>query len=119
MAEMSDLLERLARRCETHDWTLGAVFSRYCEVERRTREVLAVDLDCSEETLQWMSVCRRPRADHFADDVKAVAERFNVSATKLASIVRRVDAVEALRRPAADPDENQMLLAARDRGEKK
>lgn len=118
MTETADLLERLAQRCEAHDWALGAVFGRYCDVEHQGRESLASHFGCSLETLRWMSVCRRPRNDHFADDVRAVAERFKVSATKLAAIVRRVEAVEALRRPgSADVDDEQMLLAARDRGD--
>jgi hypothetical protein len=118
MKETADLLEQLARRCEAHEWTLGAVFGRYCNVEHQTPESLASHFGCSLETLRWIAVCRRPRGDQFADDVRAVAERFNVSATKLAAIVRRVEAVDALRRPGAgDRDDEQMLLAARDRGD--
>jgi hypothetical protein len=118
MTEIAELLERLARRCEAHEWTLGAVFGRYCNVEHQTPESLASHFGCSLETLRWMAVCRWPRDDQFANDIRLVAERFNVSATKLAGIVRRVEAIEALRRPAvADGDDEQMLLAARDRGD--
>jgi hypothetical protein len=63
-----------------------------------------------------MSLCRRPAADHFADDVSKICERFSVDASKLTHIARRVDVVEALRQPTISrEDEERMLLAARDR----
>ena len=109
-------LDMAARRSTEHPWTLGAAFEEYCQLEGVTRDDVATLLGCSLDSLAWLSLCRRPPADRFANDVSRISERFHVDATRLAQIVRRVDVVGALRQPTISrEDEERMLLAARDR----
>jgi len=110
-------LAHAARRGSQRPWTLGAVLDEYCRNEKLTREQLASFLDCGPESLAWLSLCRRPVPDQFAEDVARIAERFHIDPAKLAQIVRRVDAVAVLRRPRDAEEADPVLLAARDRDE--
>ena len=109
-------LTRAASRSAEHAWTFGTVIATYCELEGTTREGVASGLGCSREVLMWLSLCRRPAGEGFRDQIQQLAERFDVDPAKLAAIVRRVDAVAALRSVSATADQ-PMLLAARDRSE--
>jgi len=74
-------------------------------------------LGCGAEILNWLSLCRNPSSEHFAEDLQTIVARFSVDAVKLSEIIRRVAAVAALRigqTPVADSGES-LLLAARDR----
>src|SRR5687768_4912733 len=105
-------LERAARRSSARSWTLGSVLEDYCRAERRPRERLAAWLDCDANSLAWLALCRRPASDSFAADVERIAERFRINALRLASIIRRVEALDALRRPRLT-SETFLQLAAR------
>jgi hypothetical protein len=98
---------------------LGSVLDEYCRDEGLTREQLASFLGCNGESLAWLSLCRRPAGDQFAQDVIKIAGRFQVNPANLAQIVRRVDALAVLRRPHDIKVDDPMLLAARDRDEEK
>jgi transcriptional regulator with XRE-family HTH domain len=112
-------LEHAARQSAERLWTLGSALDEYCRMEGLTREQLSTGLGCSVDSLAWLSLCRRPAPDHFAEDISKIAERFQIEASKLAEIVRRVDVVAALRRPVSMQEAESVLLAARDRdGEK-
>jgi hypothetical protein len=116
MTPHTDWLDLAARRSAEYRWTLGLVFEEYCSIEGITRTDLAALVGCSLDSLAWMSLCRRPAADRFVDDVSKISDRFNVDASTLAHIVRRVDVVAALQQPTvSQEDEERMLLAARDR----
>lgn len=116
MTPKTEWLDLAARRSIEHRWTFGVVFEEYCRIEGITRAELVALLGCSLDSLNWMSLCRRPAADRFADDVATISRRFHVDASKLVYIVRRVDVVGALRQPTISrEDEERMLLAARDR----
>ncbi|MGA9306242.1 MAG: hypothetical protein WBW31_12645 [Candidatus Sulfotelmatobacter sp.] len=92
----------------------------YCRIERTNREQLASELGCSADVLEWLSLCRRPSSERFASDISRIAERFQVKASKLGEVVRRVDAVAAIRGGSHLPlDGESFLLAARDRDEEK
>ncbi len=108
-------LEQAARRGTERPWTLGAALVEYCRDEGLTREQLSSLLGCSLQSLEWLSLCRRPALEQFADDVSKISERFHIDASRLAQIVRRVDAVVVLRRTIKLQDEDPLLLAARDR----
>lgn len=117
MMPKPEWLDVAAGRSVEHPWTLGVVFETYCRMEDVARSDLASFLGCSLDSLAWMSLCRRPAADHFGDDLAKICERFNVDASKLAHIVRRVDVVAALQQStiSREDEEEPMLLAARDR----
>jgi hypothetical protein len=112
-------LEHAERRGSERPWALGSVLDEYCRNEGLTREQLASFLGCKRESLAWLSLCRRPAGEQFAGDVTKIAGRFEVNPAKLAQIVRRVDALAALRRPRDLKEDDAMLLAARDRDEEK
>ncbi|MFP2924246.1 hypothetical protein ACLESO_03300 [Pyxidicoccus sp. 3LG] len=97
---------------------LGHVFERYKELESHTTGELAIELGCSAETLQWLSICRRPEEASFAEHVRVIANRFALDPSRLSAVLRRVEVLDAL---AAHRDvegaagEDSLLLAARDR----
>lgn len=112
-------LDRAARRGSERPWTLGAVLDECCRNEGLSREQLSSLLGCGLESLAWLSLCRRPAPERFAQDVARIAERFRIEPAKLAQVVRRVDALAVLRQPSNLKEEDPLLLAARDRDEEK
>lgn len=118
MTKTPSWLVRAAQRTSERPWTLGSVLDEFGRTEEMTREQVAEFLGCGVETLQWLALCRKPDAEEFADDVRRVAERFNVDASKLAQLIRRTESVTALSR-AKVTEEDALLLAARDRDEEK
>jgi hypothetical protein len=121
MTRTSNWLDLAARRSTERPWTLGAALDEYCRNEAITRKQLSTFLGCSLDSLASLSLCRKPAPDRFAEDVAKIAARFQVDASKLAQIVRRVDVVAALRQPtiSREEEERRLLLAARDRDEEK
>jgi hypothetical protein len=109
---MPSWLSRAAAEAADHPWTFGAIVAAYCEIERCSAADVAARLDCTAETLMWISLCRRPSRDEFAANVQSIAARFSVPAHELAAIVRRVDAIASLR---SSEEFAQHLIAARDR----
>lgn len=106
-------LARAAARSTDHSWTFGSIVTAYCEIEGCSKQDVAAQLDCSVDTLMWISLCRRPGPDGFAHQVHSIATKFGVSAPKLAAMVRRVDSISALRSSTVA----QELVAARDRAD--
>jgi hypothetical protein len=106
-----------ARRARSHSAYLGWVLRRYEELEHRSEDDLAQFLGIAALDLQRLSLCLRPRTDHFAEDVRQISEKFHVDATALAGIIRLVESVEAI--AAAQEDtvspESGLLMAARTR----
>ncbi|HEX2094532.1 MAG TPA: hypothetical protein VHG28_19160 [Longimicrobiaceae bacterium] len=107
-----DLLQRAAERAAERPAYLGWVLSRYLDLEGLDWPAVAAALGRSVDFAP-LALCLRPRPDHFAADVRAVAERFDLDAGALARIVRTVDAVDAMAREA--PQDRGALLAARER----
>lgn len=97
MTRHNEWLGLAAHRSTEHSWTLGVVFEQYCRLENIPRAELATLLGCSLDSLAWLSLCRRPAADRFADDVSRLSERYSIDPSKLALVVRRIDVVGALR----------------------
>jgi hypothetical protein len=113
-----DWLKIAAQRSEGETWMLGHVFSRYRELEGLTHETLLAELGCSPEVLQWLSLCRRPEGERFAEHVLTIAKRFGVDPRRLATVIRHVEVMDALA-PQQDGGgaarRGSLLLAARDR----
>lgn len=114
---MPDRIAALARRLEDDPFFLAAALHEYARSEGFDEVRLAAHLGCPVETLSRLGLCRRPRPEppHFRRDVDQIAARFEVSADVLAQIVRRADALVALR-PTTE-DRRGTLRAARDREE--
>ncbi len=110
-------LNKASARVQECSWSLGSIFERYCDLEHRSLGQLAEELDCTPETISWMTLCRQPAPGRFAEDVESIASRFSVSAGRLAGIIRRVQVLDALRHDETDrtSDAAELLIAARDR----
>jgi hypothetical protein len=108
---------KVAARCSgQHTWTLGYVFEQYRKYEGKSAEELAVDLGCPLEMLDWLSLCRRPEEETFAEHLDLIEKRFAVEPHRLAAVIRRVEVLDVLpaSREGGDVGEETFLLAARD-----
>lgn len=115
-----DWLKRAAQRSAEEDWMLGRAFARYRELEGHTPAQLATELGCTADALQWLSLCRRPEGEAFAEQVLSIARRFALEPSRLSAVLRRVEVMDALvtdgdGREATAPE--TLMLAARDRPE--
>ncbi len=111
------LLDYAAQRAKARPDYLGWVLARYIERERISEAELATRLGSTPHDLPRLALCLRPRAEHFADDIRQISTKFHIDATALAGIVRLVESLETL--AATNPDtltaEAGLLMAARAR----
>jgi hypothetical protein len=115
-----DWLKRAAQRSVEEPWMLGRAFARYRAMEGYSSERLADELGCTVESLQWLSLCRRPEGESFAENVLTIAKRFALDPLRLSAVLRRVEVMDALFPPQTDREGaagNPLLLAAQDRSE--
>lgn len=116
----SDALSRAARRAGQQPFFLASAFQLYQEANDIDDAALAELLGCAAHDLPRLALCRRPpgKAAAFAADIDHLARRFQLDAEQLASVIRQVDALQALRTHlAASEQAAGMLRAARDRDE--
>src|SRR5262245_29729309 len=85
------LLDYAAQRAKAHPDYLGWVLTRYVERERISEAELASCLGSTPHDLHRLALCLRPRAEHFADDIRQISTKFQIDATALAGVVRRVE----------------------------
>jgi len=111
------LLDYAARRAKARPNYLGWVLARYIERERLSETELATRLGSTPHDLPRLALCLRPRAEHFADDIRQISTKFQIDATELAGIVRLVESLETL--ATTNPDrlaaDAGLLMAARAR----
>jgi hypothetical protein len=112
----TQVLTYAAHRAQTRPEYLGWIFVQYRKSEQLTEAALAESLATTSSTVVRLSLCLRPRADHFAEDVQEICAKFNVAVDKLAAIVRFVESIEALRgNPQPASGDAGLLMAARSR----
>jgi hypothetical protein len=109
---MSERIDALARRLREDPFFLAAPLDEYARGEQLDRIELAGVLACAPETLGPLGLCRRPRPESFWSDIERIAERFGIVPETLAAVIRRADALVALRGAAP---KLSWLAAARDR----
>ncbi len=109
-----ELLRYAARRAEERPGFLAWVFAGYRGEEGLDDAGLARVLDMPIEQISAMALCLRPRADRFAEDVRAIAERFGANPARLATLIRQVEATQALREAVEATGWRQVAAAARD-----
>lgn len=109
-------LFRAARaRAAESEFFLAHDLARYASQTGQSDRELAAVLGCAIETLDHLALCRSPhRDDRFRNELEAIARRFQIDGTRLAAILRELDAVAAFE-PA--PQAKGWLAAARDRDE--
>lgn len=110
-------LEHAARRGQSETSTLAFVFEQYRQLEGLTPDDLARELNCSRDTLLWMSLCRKPEGDTLKEQVTAIAERHGVTPVSLAKILRHVEIMKTLAMSSRDEQSgtSRLQLAAMDR----
>jgi hypothetical protein len=111
------LLDYAAQHAKARPDYLGWVLARYVEWERISEAELATRLGSTFYDLSRLALCLRPRAEHFADDIRQISTKFHIDATALAGIVRLVESFETLAatNPATLSAEAGLLMAARAR----
>lgn len=102
------------RRSHGETWTLGYAFARYRALEGCSEAALAAELGCTLETLQWMSLCRRPLSEALSGQASAIAERFSVELLALVQVLRRVEVLDALSERRGTDGGTTLRMAARD-----
>lgn len=113
----TQLLAYAASRAQARPEYLAWVLARYVEREHLSEDDLATSLGITHRELVHLGLCLRPRADHFADDIRQVSTKFAIDAAALATIVRLVESVETLaaRATGEDATASGLLVAARAR----
>jgi hypothetical protein len=94
---------------------LGWVFERYAASEGMAGTHVCEALLVDAQTFAGLSLCLRPRPDHFAEDIRAIAAKYAVDLDALAAMVRRVDVVSEMRAGRSGGRERGQLMAARSR----
>ncbi|MCI0457638.1 MAG: hypothetical protein L0Z62_11760 [Gemmataceae bacterium] len=112
--DAAHLLDRAAARARTRPDFLGWVLARYQDLESLREANVQEQLGVSAEDWPRLQLCLRPRADRFLPDLTQIAQAFSIDRGALAAIIRRVDAVEAVR-VREEPGQAGSLLAARTR----
>lgn len=110
---LDPVIERMAQRAMDDPFYLASAMAEYARSEGIQWRQLAGILDCSEEQLSQVALCRRPYGDAIWNDLVQIAGRFALDEEALVTMVRRADALTSLRGGA----ETTMLQAARDRGD--
>ena len=107
------VLGRAAARAEQAPFFLAAALAAYRADTGLDNAALAAELGCAESALPRLALCRQPRGENpmFREDVNRIAAFAGVNATRLAGLLRSVEAASALRAAPPAP-----LLAAQDRG---
>src|SRR6266540_1894734 len=109
---MASPLDLLAARVETDPAFLANALAEYARSEGLDDAALARALGCAVGQLTPLRLCLRLRSDRIGEDADEVAGRFGVSRDALIAVVRRADALQALRGGAGMAG---TLMAARDR----
>lgn len=117
----SDLLAWAAARASGWPHLFSGLIDRYLELNGLSEEELCERLHCDRDTLNHLRLCGRPDPDpaEFTVDIQRVADKLNLDAGRLASIVREVDAAGAFVKAGSEvspfSSTPAMLQAARDR----
>jgi hypothetical protein len=119
-SNVSESLKRAAHRAGLQPFFLGSVLAEYQAANNLDDSKLAEALGCAIADLPRLALCRRPATEqtNFVADLGHLEQRFKLNGGQLATIIREVDALAALRHQlnanAAAPG---LLRAARDRDE--
>jgi hypothetical protein len=110
---MADHLRALATRLETDPFFLACPLRHYAKGEGLSDHELAAHLNCSEEVLLPVRLCRAPAAqsESFYADIERIAVKFSLDADALAKAVRQGQAIVEM---SQGGESLPALLAARD-----
>ena len=108
-------LRRIVERASTHSGSLLASLLRFWS-RRFPQPTVSELLDCSEEAVLRLAICKRPREESWVPDVQEIGQVIGIDRNRLEDFLRRAAVAErlALSNPAHDTTAGR-LLAARDR----
>jgi hypothetical protein len=111
------LVAYTAQRARARPEYLAWVLARYAELEHVAEGELAQRLGIAAHDLPLLALCLRPRAEHFAADVRQISTKFGINPAALATVVNLVDSVEVLaaRHVGETSTDAGLLMAARAR----
>lgn len=114
----SKAIQRALQRAAKDPFFLASALDIYCSLNDLDTAGLADYLGCSAKDVVRLAFCRRPRTDvgTFRGEVDQIAAYLSISAEKLASLLRQVDALEALRK--SPTMRTGFLMAAREHEER-
>ena len=110
-------IARALHRAESHS---GVLVAGLAAAWRRafTDEDLEDALGCSAADVAELSLCLRPRADTWAEDINEIASAIGIESPRLVNFFRKAEVAERLALAhGIDDRADGRLLAARDRGE--
>ncbi|MFQ5741083.1 MAG: hypothetical protein ACE5JX_18940 [Acidobacteriota bacterium] len=109
---------RLLERVRRDDFFLGHALSVYQEANNLNDTDLAGWLECSEDLLRRLALCRKPedQSPRFQEDVRRIADFAQCNPDRLVRLLRESAAIGSLTEGAHS---DGLLMAALDRGEKK
>ncbi|MBW0000058.1 MAG: hypothetical protein JO015_13235 [Verrucomicrobia bacterium] len=84
----ADLMFRAARRARTRPPFMAWPLARFQEQQGWSGPQLAAYLGLPPDRLPRLALCLRPRADHRAEDVAAIAARVGCSPSALATLLQ-------------------------------
>lgn len=115
MNEYKPSLERLADMASARPGLMSGLMLLYREQEGMDDTQLADFLECAVEALPRLALCRRPRqAPDFRGDIEAIAAHSGSNASRLARLVRSVEAAQAMTGAPQRMSTSSLLMAARD-----
>ena len=105
------LLISAAERASSNPMFMGAILRADRDGEFDLADI-AANLGADQLSVVSLALCQRPRASgaYFADDIRAIAAISGISAEAIVALVRRVDAVSAIRSAKGVP----LMAAAQD-----
>ncbi len=120
--EKAALDDAVFRNTAKNQQFLGFWLNRHMENENLSRQALSKKLGIPGEKLVSLSLCRTPRSDHFAEDVRFVCDHVGAKELVLISLLREEQALIALgeaMKASGEMDDTptspEILMAASDR----
>lgn len=118
----NDIFRRTARRAAQRASFIAADLAAYKATQGASEEELANFLSCPVEALTDLALCKRPdpSRSNFKTQVQRIASFVGCDDSRLANLLREVDAINVFRSAAEDgelPAGAGLLAAARDAGD--
>jgi len=89
------ILRKLIERLSDSPIFLAFALSHYRARQNQSWDDLATELGLTPDQIGRLALCRPPRKDAFASDVRKIAEAIPMSAPMLANFLRQIDALQA------------------------
>jgi hypothetical protein len=118
MTDNIRLLEHAARKVEADSGFIAYLMKKYLEFENISEQEVLSTLHCTMEDYYKLNLCRVPdiNASDFVSRLNNISQYTNSSAIELNKIIKRANSI--LRLSGSDMEQNNYLMAARDKQNK-